>query len=542
MSVTTSHLVLPRPGTTYTPKPPIRGPSESFFTSTFGALLPPAQHLETANGKAAYYSIPPSAPTESARTIDRVLLIHGVQTPAIGMLPLARALHDTFPHKHFVLVDLWGHGLSDTPVIPHEAALFHGLIDALLDHLQWSTAHLIGFSFGGSLTVGYTASRPSRVSSFTLVAPAGLIRICAFPTEDQHHLMHGVDEVEVRKLILRFLEGGELIVPDDWRERVGRGEIVPQAVKEWQMREHPGHTASVVAMFRDGGAMYNHDNFEKAVRTGIPSLVVLGGEKLRAHLAEFNAIAKAAASTDLQNLHLAIGAQYLRFLPKFDDIRYDETTDVGEYLPIMVQVGTYNAPAKPKKKSLKTEQVLEVWAYHTLSQKPTEEDPAPISLIELVAFNMDQQHVPNLPGLEIDDPWATKKQLVDLLPPFVGIRDETELRCLVRYCLLLAAAENHFYFDGLSISREPGFTGVLVELCKREWEDERFQALEKTGVLSDKSNLWDGVPKLDVQKGRDAEQYSMSESEGEDRIPAVIPEGTTQHLRKKSRRRRRRDS
>ncbi|RYN77672.1 hypothetical protein AA0120_g11349 [Alternaria tenuissima] len=276
MSVTTSHLVLPRPGTTYTPKPPIRGPSESFFTSTFGALLPPAQHLETANGKAAYYSIPPSAATESARTIDRVLLIHGVQTPAIGMLPLARALHDTFPHKHFVLVDLWGHGLSDTPVIPHEAALFHGLIDALLDHLQWSTAHLIGFSFGGSLTVGYTASRPSRVSSFTLVAPAGLIRICAFPTEDQHHLMQGVDEVEVRKLILRFLEGGELIVPDDWRERVGRGEIVPQAVKEWQMREHPGHTASVVAMFRDGGAMYNHDNFEKAVRTGIPSLVVLG--------------------------------------------------------------------------------------------------------------------------------------------------------------------------------------------------------------------------------------------------------------------------
>ena len=268
-------------------------------------------------------------------------------------------------------------------------------------------------------------------------------------------------------------------------------------------------------------------------------LILKGGEKLRAHLAEFNAI---AASTDLQNLHLAIGAQYLRFLPKFDDIRYDETTDVGEYLPIMVQVGTYNAPAKPKKKSLKTEQVLEVWAYHTLSQKPTEEDPAPISLIELVAFNMDQQHVPNLPGLEIDDPWATKKQLVDLLPPFVGIRNETELRCLVRYCLLLAAAENHFYFDGLSISREPGFTGVLVELCKREWEDERFQALEKTGVLPDKSNLWDGVPKLDVQKGRDAEQYSTSESEGEDRIPAVIPEGTTQHLRKKSRRRRRRDS
>ncbi|RYN21976.1 hypothetical protein AA0112_g10060 [Alternaria arborescens] len=271
-------------------------------------------------------------------------------------------------------------------------------------------------------------------------------------------------------------------------------------------------------------------------------LILKGGEKLRAHLAEFNAIAKAVASTDLQNLHLAIGAQYLRFLPKFDDIRYDETTDVGEYLPIIVQVGTYNAPVKPKKKGLKTEQVLEVWAYHTLSQKPTEEDPAPISLIELIAFNKDQQHVPSLPGLDIDDPWATKKQVVNLLQPFVGIRNETELRCLVCYCLLLAAAENYFYSDGLSISREPGFTGVLVELCKRAWEDERFQALKKTGLLPDKSNLWDGVPKLDVQKGRDAEQYSTSESEGEDRIPAVMPEGTTQHLRKKPRRRRRRDS
>ncbi|CAG5178515.1 uncharacterized protein ALTATR162_LOCUS8739 [Alternaria atra] len=276
MSNTTSNLVLPRPGTAFSLQSPIPGPSESFFTSTFGALLPPAQYLQTENGKAAYYSMPPSATIDNAQTPDRVLLIHGVQTPAIGMLPLARALQNSFPHAHFVLIDLWGHGLSDTPVIPHEAAIFHGLFDSLLDHLQWPSAHLIGFSFGGSLTVGYTASRPSRVSSFTLVAPAGLIRMEAFPVEDQHNLMYGVDEDEVRKLVLRFLEGGELIVPGDWQKRVAQSEVVAQAVKEWQMREHPGHTASVVAMFRDGGAMCNHDNFGKAVRTGIPSLVVLG--------------------------------------------------------------------------------------------------------------------------------------------------------------------------------------------------------------------------------------------------------------------------
>jgi pimeloyl-ACP methyl ester carboxylesterase len=67
-----------------------------------------------------------------------------------------------------------------------------------------------------------------------------------------------------------------LVVPKDWEERVGRGEVVAEAVREWQMREHAGHTASVVAVFRDGGAMDNDAEFVKAMNTGIPSLVVLG--------------------------------------------------------------------------------------------------------------------------------------------------------------------------------------------------------------------------------------------------------------------------
>jgi pimeloyl-ACP methyl ester carboxylesterase len=162
-------------------------------------------------------------------------------------------------------------------MIPHEAALFYRLLDALLDHLQWRSAHLIGFSFGGSLTVGYVGSRVSRVSSFTLIAPAGLLRISAFPEEDRHHVSNGVDDNEVRRAVLQFLEGGQLVVPEDWIERVEKGEVVAEAVREWQTREHPGHTASVVAAFRDGGAMDNHDMFEKAAQTGVPSLVVLGG-------------------------------------------------------------------------------------------------------------------------------------------------------------------------------------------------------------------------------------------------------------------------
>jgi pimeloyl-ACP methyl ester carboxylesterase len=268
-------LVLPRPGAPFdSSQPSIPGPSESSFTQTFGTLLPPAKYLKTTNGKAAYYDLPPSS--TSQQSPDRVLFIHGVQTPALGMLPLARALHDSFPEKHFVLLDLWGHGLSDTPIVPHEASLFHGLIDALLDELKWSSAHLVGFSFGGALTVGYVTSRTSRVQSFTLVAPAGLIPLSGFDAEGQAHLRGGGDEVAARKFVIDVLQGGEEVVPKDWKERVGKGEIVAEALRQWQMREHKGHGASVVGVFRDGGVMDNDAKFMEAVKTGVPNFVVLG--------------------------------------------------------------------------------------------------------------------------------------------------------------------------------------------------------------------------------------------------------------------------
>lgn len=40
--------------------------------------------------------------------------------------------------------------------------------------------------------------------------------------------------------------GGQLNIPADWKQRVEKGEVVAEAVREWQIREHPGHVASVV--------------------------------------------------------------------------------------------------------------------------------------------------------------------------------------------------------------------------------------------------------------------------------------------------------
>ncbi|OQO08915.1 hypothetical protein B0A48_05805 [Cryoendolithus antarcticus] len=276
----TARVFLPRPSERQgLPKPPISGPSESAFTTTFGALLPPAQYLQTPVGKAAFYALaPPNLRSSSSPNPPfRVLLLHGVQTPALGLLPLAAALQESYPHAHFVLLDLWGHGLSETPNVPHAPQVFHQLIDGLLGHLSWPSAHFFGYSFGGATTAGYVAARPDRVDSFVLAAPAGLMRLADFTPEKQTYLLGDTgDEAQAHDWIINWLEDGGDFVPEDWKERVARGEVVPAAVRQWQKRVHKGHVASVVSMFRDGGALDGQKVFTEAAGKGLRSLMVLG--------------------------------------------------------------------------------------------------------------------------------------------------------------------------------------------------------------------------------------------------------------------------
>lgn len=262
------------------------------MTSTFGTLLPPAQYITTPHGRAAYYAYPLLSPNDTAKPM-RILLIHGVQTPALGLHPLATALRTALPHDSVATFDHWGHGLSDTPVVPHEPELFFALMDEVLRKLGWAggqPVHLVGYSFGGATAAGYVAARAAgrtgcgvEVGSLVLVAPAGLLRSEEFEVEARERYLPvegtGGDEGVERaasEWVLEFLEGGKLVVPEDWRERVACGEVVAEAVKDWEMREHEGHFASVVAIVRDGGVRDNHAVFEKVAETDVRTLGVLG--------------------------------------------------------------------------------------------------------------------------------------------------------------------------------------------------------------------------------------------------------------------------
>ncbi|KAJ7500833.1 hypothetical protein B0H11DRAFT_2376494 [Mycena galericulata] len=245
---------LPRPGPSpptepSTPTPRIAAPSEAAFTALFGALLPPAQFLTTPHGRTAFYDFPPPSPSSSP---SRVILLHGICTPALGLLPLARALLTAHPHTHLVLSALYSRistgANADCPV------------------------HLVGYSFGAATAAGYAALHPASIASLTLIAPAGLMRAeSSFGARGAAYLPvragGDADYPAARDWVLQLLDGAPRItVPVDWEERVCRGSIVPEKVRAWQQEKHAGHVASVVAVFRDGGALDLHEAFAKGVR------------------------------------------------------------------------------------------------------------------------------------------------------------------------------------------------------------------------------------------------------------------------------------
>jgi pimeloyl-ACP methyl ester carboxylesterase len=130
------------------------------------------------------------------------------------------------------------------------------------------------------LTAGYLAGFPHRVESAVFIAPVGLMEVSKLDEASQA-VMRGKeseDGEEVRDWVFNFLEDGELVVPIDWEERVGRGEVVPEAIRQWECDNHEGYQASVIGIVRDGKVFDNHEAFEKAPKTGKRCLVILGEE------------------------------------------------------------------------------------------------------------------------------------------------------------------------------------------------------------------------------------------------------------------------
>ncbi|KAH7356477.1 Alpha/Beta hydrolase protein [Rhexocercosporidium sp. MPI-PUGE-AT-0058] len=210
-------------------------------------------------GTTRFYNFSPNSPA-SAR---RVIMLYGGGTPALGFTSLARQLTES--GNHVVTYDLWGHGLSSTPLKAHTPALMHVQLLELLSYLRWSSAHIIGFSIGGSIAATFTAFHPHVAESLTLISPAGLLR--------------KADRGWWEKLIMFFINGGRDTQPEPgWEERVKKGEMDGVAVETWQRENHGGHVASLVSMWNYAGVYDQHDSYKLLAESGVEILVLVGSE------------------------------------------------------------------------------------------------------------------------------------------------------------------------------------------------------------------------------------------------------------------------
>jgi len=103
-----------------------------------------------------------------------VLLLHGFTGSAETLRDLASEL--ARDHRT-ISVDLLGHGRSDAPSDPSRYALecTAGDLARILDALGEPRAHVLGYSLGGRIGLGFAALRPNRVRSALLIgASAGI--------------------------------------------------------------------------------------------------------------------------------------------------------------------------------------------------------------------------------------------------------------------------------------------------------------------------------------------------------------------------------
>jgi pimeloyl-ACP methyl ester carboxylesterase len=207
------------------------------------------------------------------------MIIHGMNTPALGMLAFARAIQAREPNSHVVLYDLWGHGLSSTPLVPHTQQIFHQQILQVLTYLKWPTAHFLGYSLGGATLVAFSIHHPWVIESAMLIAPAGLLRFKELDPKLQSFLLNSDShEQEARELMLKWFEGGSLEVPESWHDRLSEPLVLAKALRQWELSEHKGYPYTVFSAFRDGGVYDRDDDFRMFAGCTFKNGAVLGGK------------------------------------------------------------------------------------------------------------------------------------------------------------------------------------------------------------------------------------------------------------------------
>lgn len=97
-----------------------------------------------------------------------LLLLHGLADSAWVWSSLAEYLAIDY---HIVAPDLRGHGESSKPETGYSSSLIVEDLEALMNHLGWNQAHILGHSWSAKVATIWATLHPERFSSLILVDP-----------------------------------------------------------------------------------------------------------------------------------------------------------------------------------------------------------------------------------------------------------------------------------------------------------------------------------------------------------------------------------
>jgi len=185
---------------------------------------------------------------------DVVLLVHGYGGDRNSWLFLQEPM--AARHRVYAL-DLPGHGTSAKDVGDGSVEMLADTVLGVLNAIGVQRAHLVGHSLGGTAVVAATARDPLRVSSLTLIAPAG------FGPEINAGYLHGFADAQTRRELKPVV--GELFADDSLVTRQLVDDLL--AYKRLDGVEAALHT--LLGTLLDGGTQ----------RTGsAAALAAIGGE------------------------------------------------------------------------------------------------------------------------------------------------------------------------------------------------------------------------------------------------------------------------
>ncbi|MBD2497066.1 alpha/beta hydrolase [Nostoc sp. FACHB-280] len=99
---------------------------------------------------------------------EPLLLLHGLGDHALVWSSLGAYLGANY---HIVAPDMRGHGESSKPEKDYSFESAIADLEALMDKLGWSSAHVVSHSWTGKLAVIWARQNPQRVRSMVLVDP-----------------------------------------------------------------------------------------------------------------------------------------------------------------------------------------------------------------------------------------------------------------------------------------------------------------------------------------------------------------------------------